>query len=183
MLRLPWVTNYATRRRALSIGDSCGRRRLQDRRGQSLRRPDTRRARSISLVVEEKPGSTFRATGRGILRAAARERTEGYFADPLYGGNRNMAAWKWIGFPGARADFTDWIDQAGHKYPTDLSPSAEQGLMAQKKRADPSSSVTAGPAPSWPRRSPTPVCPSSRSSAAQRATPHRISNTRASLMS
>ncbi len=41
---------------------------------------------------------------------------EGYFADPLYGGNRGMAAWKWIGFPGARADFTDWIDQAGQKY-------------------------------------------------------------------
>jgi gluconate 2-dehydrogenase gamma chain len=42
---------------------------------------------------------------------------EGYFADPLYGGNRGMAAWKWIGFPGARADFTDWIDQAGKNYP------------------------------------------------------------------
>jgi gluconate 2-dehydrogenase gamma chain len=42
---------------------------------------------------------------------------EGYFADPLYGGNRGMVAWKWIGFPGARADFTDWIDQAGRQYP------------------------------------------------------------------
>ena len=42
---------------------------------------------------------------------------EGYFADPLYGGNRGMAAWKWIGFPGARADFADWIDQAGQTYP------------------------------------------------------------------
>lgn len=42
---------------------------------------------------------------------------EGYFADPQYGGNRDMAAWKWIGFPGARADFTDWIDQAGKTYP------------------------------------------------------------------
>jgi gluconate 2-dehydrogenase gamma chain len=42
---------------------------------------------------------------------------EGYFADPLYGGNRGMVAWKWIGFPGARADFTDWIDQAGRAYP------------------------------------------------------------------
>jgi gluconate 2-dehydrogenase gamma chain len=42
---------------------------------------------------------------------------EGYFADPLYGGNRGMVAWKWIGFPGARADFTDWIDQTGQKYP------------------------------------------------------------------
>ena len=42
---------------------------------------------------------------------------EGYFADPMYGGNRDMGAWKMIGFPGARADFTDWIDQAGKVYP------------------------------------------------------------------
>ncbi len=42
---------------------------------------------------------------------------EGYFADPLYGGNREMAAWRMIGFPGARADFTDWINRAGQSYP------------------------------------------------------------------
>jgi len=50
---------------------------------------------------------------------------EGYFADPRYGGNRDMMAWRWIGFPGARADFTDWIDQAGKKYP--LGPVAIGG--------------------------------------------------------
>jgi gluconate 2-dehydrogenase gamma chain len=42
---------------------------------------------------------------------------EGFFADPIYGGNRGMGGWKLIGFPGARADFTDWIDQAGRPYP------------------------------------------------------------------
>jgi gluconate 2-dehydrogenase gamma chain len=42
---------------------------------------------------------------------------EGFFSDPLYGGNRGMAGWKLIGFPGARADFTDWMDQQGKKYP------------------------------------------------------------------
>jgi gluconate 2-dehydrogenase gamma chain len=42
---------------------------------------------------------------------------EGYFADPIYGGNRHMGGWKMIGFPGARADFTDWIDQPGKVYP------------------------------------------------------------------
>ena len=42
---------------------------------------------------------------------------EGYFSDPIHGGNRGMVAWGWIGFPGARADFTDWIDQPGTKYP------------------------------------------------------------------
>jgi gluconate 2-dehydrogenase gamma chain len=31
---------------------------------------------------------------------------EGMFADPLYGGNKNFAGWKLVGFPGAQAVFT-----------------------------------------------------------------------------
>ncbi len=42
---------------------------------------------------------------------------EGYFCDPIHGGNRNMAAWKMIGFPGARADFMDFVNQDGKPYP------------------------------------------------------------------
>ncbi len=42
---------------------------------------------------------------------------EGYFCDPKHGGNKDMAAWRMIGFPGARADFMDWIEQYGKKYP------------------------------------------------------------------
>jgi gluconate 2-dehydrogenase gamma chain len=41
---------------------------------------------------------------------------EGYFSDPIHGGNKNAAAWKMIGFPGARADFADWVDRPGVKY-------------------------------------------------------------------
>jgi gluconate 2-dehydrogenase gamma chain len=50
---------------------------------------------------------------------------EGYFADPLYGGNRGMGGWKMIGFPGARADFTNWINQQGRAYP--YGPTAING--------------------------------------------------------
>lgn len=42
---------------------------------------------------------------------------EGYFCDPVHGGNRDMAAWKMIGFPGARADFMDFVNQNGKPYP------------------------------------------------------------------
>ena len=42
---------------------------------------------------------------------------EGYFCDPKHGGNKNMAAWKMINFPGARADYMDWVLQYGKKYP------------------------------------------------------------------
>jgi gluconate 2-dehydrogenase gamma chain len=42
---------------------------------------------------------------------------EGFFADPIYGGNRDMAGWKLVGFPGARYDYRDWIDRHNEKYP------------------------------------------------------------------
>jgi gluconate 2-dehydrogenase gamma chain len=42
---------------------------------------------------------------------------EGYFSDPIHGGNKDAAAWKMIGFPGARADFLDWVDKPGVHYP------------------------------------------------------------------
>jgi gluconate 2-dehydrogenase gamma chain len=37
---------------------------------------------------------------------------EGFFCDPMYGGNRDMAAWKMIGYPGVRADYREWIGEA-----------------------------------------------------------------------
>lgn len=42
---------------------------------------------------------------------------EGFFADPIYGGNRDMCAWKMIGFPGARYDYTDWVSRHNERYP------------------------------------------------------------------
>ncbi|RPE04681.1 gluconate 2-dehydrogenase subunit 3 family protein [Candidatus Pantoea deserta] len=41
---------------------------------------------------------------------------EGFFSDPIHGGNQNMVGWKLIGFPGARADFMDWVERGEH-YP------------------------------------------------------------------
>lgn len=37
---------------------------------------------------------------------------EGYFGDPMYGGNKDMAAWKMIGHPGVRADYLDFVAEA-----------------------------------------------------------------------
>ena len=42
---------------------------------------------------------------------------EGYFSDPIHGGNKNGASWTMIGFPGARADFMDWVQRPGEAYP------------------------------------------------------------------
>jgi gluconate 2-dehydrogenase gamma chain len=42
---------------------------------------------------------------------------EGYFSDPIYGGNKDMAAWKMIGFPGAHYDYKEWVSHHGERVP------------------------------------------------------------------
>lgn len=41
----------------------------------------------------------------------------GFLADPIYGGNRDMASWKMIGFPGAHYDYREWIDKHNQRIP------------------------------------------------------------------
>jgi gluconate 2-dehydrogenase gamma chain len=51
----------------------------------------------------------------------AREMTiEGFFCDPIYGGNRDMVGWRAVGFPGARYDYRPFIDHGGR--PIDIAP-------------------------------------------------------------
>jgi gluconate 2-dehydrogenase gamma chain len=40
---------------------------------------------------------------------------EGFFSDPVYGGNRDMVSWRMIGFPGAYASYYDLVDKHGVK--------------------------------------------------------------------
>jgi gluconate 2-dehydrogenase gamma chain len=38
---------------------------------------------------------------------------EGFFSDPVYGGNRDMVAWRMVGFPGAYASYYELVDRHG----------------------------------------------------------------------
>ncbi len=42
---------------------------------------------------------------------------EGFWSDPIYGGNRDMAGWKMIGFPGAHYDYSEFVDQHNVAWP------------------------------------------------------------------
>jgi gluconate 2-dehydrogenase gamma chain len=46
----------------------------------------------------------------------------GFFADPVYGGNKDMASWKMIGFPGAHYDYREWVER--HNQPVTLAPAS-----------------------------------------------------------
>jgi gluconate 2-dehydrogenase gamma chain len=52
---------------------------------------------------------------------------EGFFSDPVYGGNRDMAAWRMIGFPGAYADYYEAVDRQGVKFEAEPISLGEDG--------------------------------------------------------
>jgi gluconate 2-dehydrogenase gamma chain len=42
---------------------------------------------------------------------------EGFFADPIYGGNRDKVSWRMIGYPGLPATYADKIERLrGQRY-------------------------------------------------------------------
>ena len=55
--------------------------------------------------------------GKGFFEQVIKDIQMGFFADPVYGGNRNMVAWKMIGFPGARYNYLDWVNRHNERFP------------------------------------------------------------------
>jgi gluconate 2-dehydrogenase gamma chain len=61
----------------------------------------------VVAALETGKASEFSWPSAAAFFATLRTHTmEGMFADPLYGGNRNFAGWKLMGFPGAQLEFT-----------------------------------------------------------------------------
>jgi gluconate 2-dehydrogenase gamma chain len=49
--------------------------------------------------------------GKTFFTQILKDTQNGFLADPIYGGNKDLAAWKMIGFPGTHYDYRDWIDR------------------------------------------------------------------------
>lgn len=64
-----------------------------------------------------------------------RNTMEGFFADPLYGGNRDKAGWRLIGFPGvAAANYTEELGQ--HNQPYQVEPVSILDIEQQRAQVD-----------------------------------------------
>jgi gluconate 2-dehydrogenase gamma chain len=57
------------------------------------------------------------ADSQEFFKLILKDTQTGFLADPIYGGNKDMASWKMIGFPGARYDYRDWIDKHNQRVP------------------------------------------------------------------
>ena len=67
------------------------------------------------------------ADAKGFFAQLLQNTLEGFWSDPIYGGNRDLAGWKLIGFPGARYDNSPYVAQHGEKYP--LPPVGNKGRV------------------------------------------------------
>jgi gluconate 2-dehydrogenase gamma chain len=53
--------------------------------------------------------------GKQFFEALLKIAMEGFFADPIYGGNRNKAGWRMVGYPGLPAVYSTLIDEYRNK--------------------------------------------------------------------
>jgi gluconate 2-dehydrogenase gamma chain len=53
--------------------------------------------------------------GKQFFEALLTITMEGFFADPIYGGNRNKAGWRMVGYPGLPAVYSNLIDEYRNK--------------------------------------------------------------------
>ena len=62
--------------------------------------------RIAALQAMEEGKAEFKGFGSAMFFNAVLQLTmEGFFADPIYGGNRDMASWKMVGYPGLPATY------------------------------------------------------------------------------
>jgi gluconate 2-dehydrogenase gamma chain len=59
---------------------------------------------------------------------------EGFFSDPIYGGNRNKIGWKLVGFPGVAAVYTPLVEK--HGVPYDALPVSIEDILQGKSALD-----------------------------------------------
>jgi gluconate 2-dehydrogenase gamma chain len=66
--------------------------------------------RIAALKTMEEGKAEFKGFGSAMFFNALLQITmEGFFADPVYGGNRDMASWKMVGYPGLPATYRNDI--------------------------------------------------------------------------
>jgi gluconate 2-dehydrogenase gamma chain len=91
---------------------------------------DASRQDAVIAAIEQRKAAEFSWPSAAEFFNVIRTHTmEGMFADPIYGGNRDFAGWRLVGFPGAQGDFTPGDLQNKQAF----TRSGVMGLQAQAK--------------------------------------------------
>jgi gluconate 2-dehydrogenase gamma chain len=79
--------------------------------GQDFDRLDPGKRVEALKAMEEGKAEFGNLNSRAFFARLLALTMEGFFGDPIYGGNRNKASWKMLGFPGLPATYANLIDE------------------------------------------------------------------------
>lgn len=82
---------------------------VQAEYGRPLRELDAGQRDALLTRMETQPFDLGGLPSTVFFDVLLGNTVEGYFADPMYGGNRGAAAWKQVGFPGPNPVLTDSV--------------------------------------------------------------------------
>jgi len=83
----------------------------EERFGKSFAALDDPQRRDALSEIESGKAAFRDFDAREFFEALLAIVMEGFFADPYYGGNRDLAGWKMIGYPGLPADYQDAMER------------------------------------------------------------------------
>ena len=93
---------------AAHVARNFGGRKVQQLSGEELDR--------LLTSMEKREINTPEFNASSFFNLVHNNTMEGFFADPIYGGNKDMVGWKLLGFPGTRYDYRDVIARPNTRY-------------------------------------------------------------------
>jgi gluconate 2-dehydrogenase gamma chain len=83
--------------------------------GKELDRLDAKAREAALTELEAGKAALDGFDGKQFFEAVLKITMEGFFADPIYGGNRDKAGWRMVGYPGLPAVYSSLIDEYRNK--------------------------------------------------------------------
>jgi gluconate 2-dehydrogenase gamma chain len=83
--------------------------------GHDFDRLDANKRIEAMKVMESGKAEFTNFSSRAFFARLLAMTMEGFFGDPIYGGNRNKASWRMLGFPGLPATYAHLIDEYRNK--------------------------------------------------------------------
>jgi gluconate 2-dehydrogenase gamma chain len=105
------------------------------RYGKAFEFLDSERQDEVLRGLEDGEIALESVSSRLFFNLLLRNTLEGFFADPMYGGNRDKIGWKLIGFPGVAAStYNDHIEN--HNVPYRVEPVSILDILQEQVKVD-----------------------------------------------
>jgi gluconate 2-dehydrogenase gamma chain len=88
---------------------------LNKTRGKDFDRLPAKDRDDVLKLMDQGKAELADFNGKEFFEALLQVTMEGFFADPIYGGNKNKVSWKMIGYPGLPATYANAIEQYRNK--------------------------------------------------------------------